>query len=111
MLVIVGIILFHNTKFLGFNLPLYEYEILDSDGNSTDKRFEITQRMSEDALTKHPETGEAVRRVICIPVIRDGRPAWERCSDVRDHIRKTRPKWVNDKTKGIRERFDPRKHG
>ncbi len=92
-------------------MPFYEYEILDDKGEPTGERFEILQKMSDEALTKHPETGTAIRRAISAPSVRDGRPAWERCSDVRDHIRKTKPKWVSDKTKGIRERFDPRKHG
>lgn len=92
-------------------MPIYEYEILDKDGNSTGEFVEIIQKMSEDPLSVDPENGKPIRRVICAPTVRDGRPAWERCSDVRDHIRKTKPKWVNDKVKGIRERFDPKKHG
>jgi hypothetical protein len=44
-------------------MPTYVYEILDKDGNGTGQAFEHVAPMSEDALTKHPETGEPVRRV------------------------------------------------
>ncbi|MEM9691869.1 MAG: FmdB family transcriptional regulator [Myxococcota bacterium] len=32
-------------------------------------RFETVQRMSDPALTEHPETGEPVRRVIMAPAL------------------------------------------
>lgn len=48
---------------------MYEYEILDSKGNPTGKTFEIFQSMKDKALTKHPETGEPVRRAIALPNI------------------------------------------
>jgi hypothetical protein len=92
-------------------MPLYNYEYLDDKGNSTGEFVEILQKITEDALTKDPDTGRSIRRVLCPPSVRDSRPAWERCSDVRDYIRSAKPKWVSDKTKGIRERFDPKKHG
>lgn len=92
-------------------MPLYSYQILDEKGNSTGEFLEIIQKMSDEALTKDPETGVSIRRVICAPSIRDSRPAWERCSDVRDHIRSAKPKWISDKEKGIRIPFDPKKHG
>ena len=43
-------------------MPLYVYEIVLPDG-SGGEQFEVIQRMSADPLTKHPETGEPVRRV------------------------------------------------
>ncbi len=92
-------------------MPTYIYQILNKEGEPTGETIEIFQSMKDDALTVDPESGRPIRRAICAPAIRDGKPAWDRCSDVRDHIRKTRPKWIHDKEKGIRERFDPKKHG
>jgi len=43
-------------------MPTYVYEVINEDG-SGGERFEITQRMSADPLTEHPETGAPVRRV------------------------------------------------
>lgn len=50
-------------------MPTYVYEILDTEGEGTGRTFEYVQSMKEDALTKHPETGEPVRRVITAPNI------------------------------------------
>ncbi len=50
-------------------MPTYVYEILDKKGQPTGQTFEIVQSMKEDALTKHPETGEPVRRAIVAPQI------------------------------------------
>src|SRR5262245_22347990 len=47
-------------------MPLYVYEVVLPDG-SGGEQFEVFQRMSEAALTKHPETGEPVRRVFSAP--------------------------------------------
>lgn len=44
-------------------MPMYVYEEILADG-SGGARFEILQRMSDDALTKHPETGNPVRRCL-----------------------------------------------
>jgi len=43
-------------------MPIYVYEGIESG-----ERFEVAQSMKEDALKVHPETGEAVRRVIFAP--------------------------------------------
>ncbi|HHO55382.1 MAG TPA: FmdB family transcriptional regulator [Trueperaceae bacterium] len=40
-------------------MPIYLYKVID-----TGKTFEIEQRMTEPALKVHPETGEAVKRLI-----------------------------------------------
>ena len=45
-------------------MPTYVYETVPSDPSQAPVRFEIDQRMRDPALTKHPETGEPVRRVI-----------------------------------------------
>ena len=44
-------------------MPTYVYQIIHADG-SEGESFEVFQRMSDPALTHHPETGETVRRVI-----------------------------------------------
>jgi hypothetical protein len=45
---------------------MYVYEIVQQDG-SGGEQFEVFQKMSDDPLTKHPETGEPVRRVFTEP--------------------------------------------
>lgn len=47
-------------------MPVYVYEVVTEDG-SPGKRYEIIQRMSEDPLTEHPETGEKIQRVPAAP--------------------------------------------
>ena len=49
-------------------MPLYQYEFVNSDGSSGDQ-FELFQSMADEPLTKHPETGQPVRRVLCAPAI------------------------------------------
>ena len=48
-------------------MPTYVYEVLDKKGQPTGKQFEIVQSIKADALKKHPETGEPVRRAIVAP--------------------------------------------
>ena len=43
-------------------MPTYVYEVLDENGEPGE-RFEVVERMSDEPLTKHPETGQPVRRV------------------------------------------------
>ncbi len=47
-------------------MPMYEYVVIRQDG-SEGERFEVIQSMQASPLTKHPETGEPVRRVISRP--------------------------------------------
>lgn len=49
-------------------MPTYVYVVIKDDG-SEGETFEVVQKMSDDALTKHPETGEPVRRVPVAPHI------------------------------------------
>ncbi|HBN75637.1 FmdB family zinc ribbon protein [Rubinisphaera italica] len=49
-------------------MPVYLYEVVRED-KQPGERFEVVQRMAEDPLTAHPETGEPVRRVITAPAI------------------------------------------
>lgn len=43
-------------------MATYTYETTDS--KRPVRRFELQQSMKDEPLTKHPETGEAIRRVI-----------------------------------------------
>lgn len=49
-------------------MPTYVYEIVNEDGSSG-ATFEVVQRMTDRALTEHPETGAPVRRVPTAPNI------------------------------------------
>jgi len=49
-------------------MPLYLYEIVTSD-DSPGEQFEYFQSMADGPLTKHPESGLPVRRVLCAPAI------------------------------------------
>lgn len=44
-------------------MPIYEYEILDADGRPV-ARKELLQRIADPPLTRDPETGLPMRRVI-----------------------------------------------
>ncbi len=44
-------------------MPTYIYESKPTDGTAPE-RFEVVQRMTDEPLVKHPQTGEPVRRVI-----------------------------------------------
>ncbi len=47
-------------------MPVYVYEVITDDGEEG-QIFEVMQKMSDDALTHHPTTGQPVRRVIQTP--------------------------------------------
>lgn len=49
-------------------MPTYVYQVIEDDG-AEGETFEVVQRMSDPPLTKHPETGKPVRRVIQAPNI------------------------------------------
>lgn len=44
-------------------MPTYVYETIPQYEGDVPKRFEIRQSMKDDALTKHPDSGQPVRRV------------------------------------------------
>jgi hypothetical protein len=51
-------------------MPTYVYRVVRGPGDSgPEETFEIRQSMHDAPLTKHPETGEPVERVICAPQI------------------------------------------
>ncbi len=45
-------------------MATYVYETIPQNAKQKPRRFEVVQKMSEPALTKDPETGEPIRRVI-----------------------------------------------
>lgn len=45
-------------------MPTYVYETIPAKAGAEPRRFEVRQSMLEAPLTRDPETGEAVRRVI-----------------------------------------------
>jgi len=49
-------------------MPTYVYEVIEADGSSGEQ-FEVLQKISDDPLTHHPDSGKPVRRVICAPNI------------------------------------------
>lgn len=48
-------------------MPTYVYNVLDKDGRPTGEQWETFQRMSEDALTRHPDSGKPIARAV-VPV-------------------------------------------
>ena len=49
-------------------MPVYVYETIQEDG-SAGERFELVQSMRDDTLTRHPETGVRVKRILMPPNI------------------------------------------
>ena len=47
-------------------MPTYVYAVINKDG-SDGEIFEVFQSMKDAPLTKHPETGKPVRRIITAP--------------------------------------------
>lgn len=45
-------------------MTTYVYETLPQKHGEKPRYYEIKQSMSDAALTRHPETGEAIRRVV-----------------------------------------------
>jgi predicted nucleic acid-binding Zn ribbon protein len=45
-------------------MAIYIYETTSSPAGTLPERFEIQQGMTEKALTRHPETGQAIRRIV-----------------------------------------------
>ncbi len=45
-------------------MATYVYETVPSGPRGPERRFEVVQSMREQPLTRHPDTGEPVRRVI-----------------------------------------------
>jgi predicted nucleic acid-binding Zn ribbon protein len=56
-------------------MPLYVYRVIRASPAKAaqDETFEIRQSIHDPPLTRHPETGEPVERVICAPAIASGK--------------------------------------
>jgi predicted nucleic acid-binding Zn ribbon protein len=59
-------------------MPLYVYRVIRSKSGKTsqaseEETFEVRQSIHDPPLTRHPETGEPVERVICAPNISVGK--------------------------------------
>ncbi len=50
-------------------MPTYVYDILDGKGKPSGRTVEVIQSIKAEALTRHPETGEPVRRAIVAPTL------------------------------------------
>src|SRR5262245_15230002 len=50
-------------------MPTYVYQILTRTGRPTGRTVEIVQSIKEEALSRHPETGEPIRRAIVAPTL------------------------------------------
>lgn len=49
-------------------MPTYVYQVINDD-DSEGEVFEVVQKMSDPALTEHPDTGKPVRRIPQAPII------------------------------------------
>jgi hypothetical protein len=49
-------------------MPTYVYQVINDDG-SEGETFEVVQKMADQPLTRHPQTGQPVRRLIVAPNI------------------------------------------
>jgi predicted nucleic acid-binding Zn ribbon protein len=63
-------------------MPEYTYQVIHKDG-SEGEMFEVIHRMSDPALTEHPETGEKVVRVFSPPNVADSTSNHERVQKQR----------------------------
>lgn len=45
-------------------MATYVYETIPKTPGDTPRRFEVVQSMKDSPLTRHPDTGEAVKRII-----------------------------------------------
>lgn len=61
-------------------MPTYIYETIPTD-SSDPERFEIAHSMNDAALTKHPETGQPIRRIIAGTSVLSGKAAAGPCKD------------------------------
>lgn len=53
-------------------MPVYLYRVVKADAPDAGETFEVRQSILDAPLTRHPETGEPVERVICPPTIGKG---------------------------------------
>ena len=66
-------------------MPVYVYQVIregpcgaeesSAESAETAETFEVRQSIHDPPLTRHPVTGEPVRRVPCVPTIAKGAPS------------------------------------
>lgn len=49
-------------------MPTYLYQLVNDDGTDGET-FEVVQKMTDPPLTRHPQTGKPVKRLITMPFI------------------------------------------
>jgi len=64
-------------------MPIYVYEVILDNGQGGEQ-FEVFQGMNEPELTRHPETGVPIRRVIQAPNIAGKWSSWGEKSRLSD---------------------------
>jgi len=64
-------------------MPTYVYEVINECGEAGE-RFEVVQKMTDEPLTVHPETGQPVRRVFLPFQIAGPRAPWKADRAVAD---------------------------
>jgi len=86
---------------LHMSMPVYLYRVVHADG-SKGEAFEIEQSMNEASLTHHPETGEAVVKVMQPPNlgIKHTTGKTERLLDNKNVEKAGFTKYVKDKVTG-----------
>lgn len=50
-------------------MPIYEYVVLDKDGQPSELIVELFQKMADEPLSVHPTTGQRIQRIISRPNI------------------------------------------
>jgi predicted nucleic acid-binding Zn ribbon protein len=68
-------------------MTTYIYETIPEKKGGAVKHYEIKQSMKDAAFSKHPETGEAVRRVVVggYGILKSGEPAPRASTPPRGH--------------------------
>jgi predicted nucleic acid-binding Zn ribbon protein len=60
-------------------MPVYVYQVVregtEDSARESAETFEVRQSIHDPPLTRHPVTGEPVRRVPCVPTIAKGAPS------------------------------------
>jgi len=68
-------------------MTTYIYETIPAKKGAPVRRYEIKQSMKDSALSKHPETGEAIRRIVAggFGILKSGTPAPRASAPSRGH--------------------------
>lgn len=81
-------------------MPTYIYKCGDCSN-----QFEEVQKITSEAGATCPKCGSIkCSRVICAPLVKDGKPGWERSEDIKRYVNKMRPKYLKDE-KGRRIKY------